>query len=50
MIETDDKLAAVAAAAGFCNASYFCKVFRNTTGFTPHCWRRLRRRPESSLK
>jgi len=40
MKETDAKLSTVARLAGFCNASYFCKTFREATGLTPHAWRR----------
>ena len=40
MRETDEKLSTVARLAGFCNASYFCKTFRESTGLTPHVWRR----------
>ena len=40
MLASDDKLAAIAATTGFCNASYFSKVFRRQTGATPRAWRR----------
>ena len=40
MRDTDEKLSTVARLAGFCNASYFCKTFREATGLTPHAWRR----------
>lgn len=36
------KLKAVAAACGFCNASYFTNVFRRETGLTPKAWRATR--------
>lgn len=36
------KLKAVAAACGFCNASYFTNVFRRETGLTPKDWRATR--------
>ena len=39
MVSSDDKLAAIAATTGFCNASYFGKVFRKTTGQSPRAWR-----------
>ena len=39
MIETDDKLATIASASGFCNPSYFSKVFRKTAGVSPREWR-----------
>jgi len=41
MISSDDKLSTVASVTGFCNASYFGKVFRRLTGQTPREWRRL---------
>jgi len=44
MIETGDKLATVAAASGFCNASYFSKVFRQVVGVSPREWRDGQRR------
>lgn len=40
MSETDEKLTAIAQRTGFCNASYFCKTFRELVGRTPHSWRR----------
>jgi len=39
MADTDLKLSAVAHETGFCNASYFCKTFRETEGVSPHRWR-----------
>ena len=39
MLASDDKLSAIAATTGFCNASYFSKVFREQTGMTPRTWR-----------
>ena len=39
MIETDDKLATIASASGFCNPSYFSKVFRQVAGVSPREWR-----------
>ena len=39
-----DKLAAIAAAAGFCNASYFSKVFRAVVGQSPRQWRTAQKR------
>ena len=39
MLETDLKLAAIAAATGFCNASYFSKTFRRLAGCVPRTWR-----------
>ena len=44
MLDTDDKLAAIAAAAGFCNASYFSKVFRAIVGQSPRQWRTAQKR------
>ena len=44
MLDSDDKLAAIAAASGFCNASYFSKVFRATVGISPRKWRSQHRR------
>jgi len=32
----------IAAACGFCNASYFTNVFRRKTGLTPKAWRKKR--------
>lgn len=43
MLGTDDKLATIAAASGFCNASYFSKVFRRFAGISPHEWRKQQR-------
>ena len=40
MLASDDKLSAIAATTGFCNASYFSKVFHRQTGATPRAWRR----------
>lgn len=39
ILSSNDKLAAIAATTGFCNASYFSKVFRKVTGSTPRAWR-----------
>ena len=39
MLGTGDKLAAIAADSGFCNASYFSKVFREIVGQSPRKWR-----------
>ena len=39
ILSSNDKLAAIAATTGFCNASYFSKVFRTVTGSTPRAWR-----------
>ena len=39
MLGTDLKLAAIAAATGFCNASYFSKAFRGLVGCVPRTWR-----------
>ena len=41
ILSSGDKLAAIAAETGFCNASYFSKVFKGLTGLTPREWRRL---------
>ena len=49
MLASDDKLAAVAAASGFCNASYFGKVFRKLEGASPHEWRARHRAVDRSL-
>ena len=43
MADSDIKLSAVAKDTGFCNASYFCKVFREAEGVSPHSWRRANR-------
>ena len=40
ILSSGDKLAAIAAATGFCNASYFSKVFKGITGLSPRAWRR----------
>ena len=47
ILSTDDKLSAIAAATGFCNASYFSKVFQKVTGLTPHDWRQRHVSPSS---
>ena len=39
ILSSDDKLAAIAATTGFCNASYFSKVFKGITGLSPRDWR-----------
>ena len=39
ILSSGDKLSAIAASTGFCNASYFSKVFRRFTGASPRCWR-----------
>ena len=44
MLDTTDKLATIAAATGFCNASYFSKVFRSVAGVAPREWRRQQHR------
>ena len=44
MLDSGVKLAAIAASTGFCNASYFSKVFRRLTGHAPNEWRALHRR------
>lgn len=38
--DTDDTLAEIAAAAGFCTQSHLANLFRDTTGSTPSAWRR----------
>lgn len=43
MIETGDKLAVIASASGFCNASYFSKMFRQIVGISPRVWRNSQR-------
>ena len=43
MLETDDKLAVIASASGFCNASYFSKVFCRFVGCPPREWRNRQR-------
>lgn len=43
ILSTDDKLAAIAAATGFCNASYFSKVFLRLVGLSPREWRARQR-------
>ena len=47
LADTDQPLADLSAAAGFCDQSHFSAVFRRITGSTPSAWRenrRLRRR------
>ncbi len=44
MLDSDEKLASIAAATGFCNASYFSKVFREIVGESPRVWRAKQRR------
>lgn len=41
LTKTDLKLSAIARETGFCNASYFCKMFRQYVGVSPHGWRRI---------
>ena len=41
--DTDDTLAEIAAAAGFCTQSHLANVFRDTTGSTPSAWRKEHR-------
>lgn len=40
LAETDDTLAAIASACGFCHASYLVNAFKKATGTTPHRYRR----------
>ena len=35
LVNSEGSIEDVAAATGFANSSYFCKVFKSTTGFTP---------------
>jgi len=35
----DERHSAIAAATGFCNASYFSKAFRRLAGCVPRTWR-----------
>ena len=49
MLGTDLKLAAIAAATGFCNASYFSKAFRGLVGCVPRTWRARHRQPQPGL-
>ena len=35
LVNSDDAIDDIATAVGFANASYFCKVFKSTTGLTP---------------
>ena len=44
MLGSNDKLATVAEASGFCNASYFSKVFRAVVGMSPREWRNGQKR------
>ena len=39
MKETDEKLSTIARLTGFCNASYFIKVFSRREGVSPRTWR-----------
>ena len=47
ILAANDKFSAIAAATGFCNASYFSKVFRKVTGLTPRAWRQRHVSPSS---
>ena len=47
ILSTNDKLSTIAAATGFCNASYFSKVFKGQTGLTPNAWRQHHVSPSS---
>lgn len=42
LLSTSDKLAAIAAATGFCDEYHFSKVFRNQTGMPPGQFRKKR--------
>ena len=44
ILSSGDKLSAIAASTGFCNASYFSKVFRRFTGASPRLWRKEHQR------
>lgn len=39
MADSSLKISAIANETGFCNASYFCKTFREAEGVSPHHWR-----------
>ncbi len=40
LLETNNKLADIAARCGFCNEQEFSRHFRNHVGMTPGCWRK----------
>lgn len=47
LAQTEDSVTAISAACGM-NNSYFCQLFRETTGFTPLEYRRICQRHQSS--
>lgn len=48
LTQTEDSVTEISAACGM-NNSYFCQMFRESTGFTPMEYRRFYRRHQSSL-
>ena len=45
LVETDDTLAAIASACGFCHVSYLVNTFKKATGTTPHHYRCGKKEP-----
>lgn len=41
LIHTNDRIDSVANLVGFCSTSYFCKQFKNKTGFTPNSFKKI---------
>ena len=50
LTSTDESLVLIAAAAGFCDQSHFCRVFKRKTGMTPVEYRRTFRTARSRQK
>ncbi len=48
LTQTEESVTAISSACGM-NSSYFCQMFRESTGFTPLEYRRFYRRHQSSL-
>lgn len=46
MLQTEAPLSDIAQRCGFADQSHLCKLFRQTTGYTPTAWRRAHRKED----